>query len=284
MWQVLLLCLPMFAPQVGQPTGDGRLMVSNVRPTLCPFGPPRTDTTYLPTDVVHVTFDVSGLKLDAEGRYRATARLVVEDAAGKAVASEDYGATPPRLGVLAGGSTRFSFHYLIPPDAPAGSYKAKLQLTDLVARQEQAKTKDALPAADPNRQVTVEQAFKVTAPSFGLVRFVCGRGAFGQAETPCIGAVGEVLFLGATAVGLGKGKEGNGHVEVRVEVHDAQGRILGKPQTSDFKDLSAGEPLLLKFELPLDRAGKFQVVFRATDKASSPTRSATLTIPVTVVD
>lgn len=272
MWQVMILalCLPHHAASqsAGQTPGDGRLAVSNVRPTLCPLGPPRADNTYLPTDVVHVTFNVSGLKLDNDGRYRVAARLVIEDAAGKAVGGEDYGATPARLGVLAGGQSRFAFHYLVPPDAPPGSYKAKLQLTDVIA----------------NQTTTVEQAFKVSAPGFGLVRFVAGRGPLGQAETPCLGAVGEVLFLGTTAIGLGKGKEGTGNLEVRVEVQDAQGKVLGKPQTSEFKDVNAAEPILLKFELPLDQAGKYQVVLRATDKASSPTRTATLTVPVTVVE
>lgn len=284
MWQVLLLSLPLFMPQTGGQPTSGRLAVSNIRPTLCPLGPPRADTTYLPTDVVHVTFDVSGLMLDAESRYRVTARLVVEDAAGKAVAAEDYGATPSRFGVLAGGRTRFAFHYVIPPDMPAGNYKAKLELTDLIARQDQMKSKMIQPTPDPARQATVEQAFKVAAPSFGLVRFVAGRGPFGQVETPCVGTVGEVLFLGATAIGLGKGREGLGHVEVRLEVQDATGRTLGKPQTSEFKDVSTAEPLLLKFELPLDQAGRFQVIFHSTDRASSPPRTATLKVPVTIVE
>jgi hypothetical protein len=218
--------------------------------------------------VVHVTFNLSGLQLDTEGRYRVSARLVIEDATGKSLATEDYGATPARLGVLAGGKTRFAFRYVIPPDAPTATYKAKLQLTDAVS----------------NQTATVEQPFRVSPPGFGLIRCVVGRGPFGQAETPCVGAVGEVLFVGAAAVGLGKGKEGLGHLEVRVEVQDAQGKVLGKPQLSEFKDVSTSEPFLLKFELPLDQAGKYQVVFRATDKASSPSRTTTLTIPLTVVE
>lgn len=39
--------------------------------------PTRPDTIYLPGDVVHVTFDVAGFKLDAEGRYRFSAKLQV---------------------------------------------------------------------------------------------------------------------------------------------------------------------------------------------------------------
>jgi hypothetical protein len=42
------------------------------------------------------------------------------------------------------------------------------------------------------------------------------------------------------------------------------------------------EPLLLKFELPLDQAGKFQFVLKATDQTAN--RTATLTVPVTVVE
>jgi hypothetical protein len=267
MWQVMIVTLLLSAPREPQQS-EARLAVSNVRPTLCPLGPARADTNYLPGDVVHVTFNVSGLKLDNDGRYRVEARLVVEDAAGKAVATEEYGKIPARLGVLAGGKTRFAFRHLIPFDAPASTYKAKLQLNDLIG----------------NQSTTVEHAFRVVAPTFGLIRFVSGRGPFGQAETPCLGTVGEVLFLGVHAVGLSKGKDNQGHLEVRVEVQDAQGKVLGKPQTSEFNAVNTNEPLFLKFELPLDQAGKYQVVLKAIDKASTPSRSATLTVPVTVVE
>jgi hypothetical protein len=248
--------------------GVNALTVSATRATICPLGPTRPDTNYLPGDIVHVTFNVSGLKLDNDGRYRVAARLVVEDAAGKAVATEDYGTTPARLGALAGGKTRFAFRYLVLPNAPAGAYKAKLQLTDALA----------------NQTATIEQSFKVIAPTFGLIRFTAGRGPFGQAETPCTGAVGEVLFMGALAVGLSKGKEGQGNVEVRLEVQDAQGKPLGKPQVTELNTVNTNEPLLLKFELPLDQGGKYQVVWRVIDKAATPPRSATLTVPVTVVE
>src|SRR5262245_2398775 len=114
----------------GKETQGEKLTVKNVRPTLCPLGPTRADANYLPGDVVHVTFDVGGFKLDDEGRYRLGARLVVEDPAGKAILTEDYGFTPARVGALAGGRSRFAFRYIIPPELPAATYKAKLQLTD----------------------------------------------------------------------------------------------------------------------------------------------------------
>jgi hypothetical protein len=240
--------------------------VTNIRPTLGALGPARADNTYLPGDIAHVTFDVSGLKLDDQGRYRVAAKLVVEDATGKTVAVEDYGAIPARLGALAGGKTRFAFRFAVPPDLAAGSYKAKLQLLD----------------ANSNQSATVQQEFKVTPPGFGLVRFQAGRGPFGQAETPPTGVVGEVLYLGLFAVGLSKGKEGTANIEVQLEVQDAQGKPLGKPQTSSFTEVNANEPLQLRFELPLDQAGKYKVQLKAVDKNSS--RFATLTIPVTVTE
>jgi hypothetical protein len=245
---------------------DGKLAISNVHPTIGALGAARNDNSYLPGDLVHVAFDVSGLKLDGEDRYRVGAKLTVEDATGKVVASEDYGAIPPRLGVLAGGKSRFAFRYLIPGDLAAGSYKARLLFTDVTGKQES----------------TAEQAFKVSPPGFGLIRFQAGRGPFGQAETPCTGSVGEVLYLRVMAVGLSKGKEGQGSLDVAMEVQDAQGKPIGKPQTTAFPGVNANEPLLLQFELPLDQAGKYKVTLKATDKPSN--RSATMTIPVTVVD
>jgi hypothetical protein len=206
------------------------------------------------------------MKLDGEERYRVAAKLVVEDTTGKMIATEDYGAIPPRMGILAGGKTRFAFRYLVPNELAAGSYKAKLFLTDVVGKQE----------------TTIEQPFKVSPPGFGLIRFQAGRGPFGQAETPCTGAVGEVLYLRIAAVGLSKGKEGQGSLDVTMEVQDAQGKTIGKPQTTAFPSVNANEPLLLQFELPLDQAGKYKVTLKATDKPSN--RSATMTVPVTVVE
>jgi len=246
--------------------GDAKPVIGNVHTSVGALGAARGDINYLPGDIVHVTFDVSGLKLDGEERYRVGAKLVVEDTTGKTIATEDYGAIPPRLGILAGGKTRFAFRYLIPNDLAAGSYKAKLLLTDVIGKQE----------------ASVEQAFKVSPPGFGLIRFQAGRGPFGQAETPCTGAVGEVLYLRIAAVGLSKGKEGQGSLDVTMEVQDAQGKPIGKPQTTPFPSVNANEPLLLQFELPLDQAGKYKVTLKATDKPSN--RSATMTVPVTVVE
>src|SRR5262249_32936881 len=139
----LALLLFWYTPQVEQkPT------VTNVRPTIGALGPQRSDTNYLPGDVVHVTFDVAGLKLDDQGRYRVAPQLVIEDPAGKAIASEDYGSTPGRLGVLAGGRTRFAFRFPIPTDLASGTYKAKLQLAD----------------ANSSQKTTIDQSFKVLPP------------------------------------------------------------------------------------------------------------------------
>lgn len=260
MLSLCLLCLT-FVPQV-----DGKLVVSNVRPTLVDLGPTRPDNNYLPGDLVHVTFDVAGFKLDEEGRYRFSAKLQVEDGAGKLMGSEDYGSSPARLGVLGNGKSRFSFRLPIPVDQPAGSYKAKLILTDVNSK----------------ATATVEQPYRVTSPGFGLIRLQTGRGPFGQSETPCTGNVGEVLHLGMQAVGLGKLKENLGTLDITLEVKDASGKVLGKSQVNQFTDINVNEPLQLRFELPLDQAGKYQLVFKATDKANA--KSATLIVPVQVVE
>lgn len=260
MFSFYLLVLT-FVPQV-----DGKLVVSNVRPTLVDLGPTRPDNSYLPGDVVHVTFDVAGFKLDPEGRYRFSAKLQVEDAAGKLIGSEDYGSSPSRLGVIGNGKSRFAFRLPIPVDQAAGNYKAKLVISDVNSK----------------AAATVEQPYRVTSPGFGLIRLQTGRGPFGQSETPCTGNVGEVLHLGMQAVGMGKLKENIGTLDITLEVKDATGKTLGKPQINHFPDINVNEPLQLRFELPLDQAGKYQLVFKATDKAS--TRSTTLTIPLQVVE
>lgn len=257
-----LLALVLLVPQAG----TSKLTASKVRPTLVDLGPTRPDASFLPGDMLHVTFDVAGFKLDEEGRYRYSAKLTVEDSAGKPIGSEDYGTSPARLGVLGNGKSRFAFHLPIPLDQPAGNYKAKLVMTDALG----------------NGTVTVEQAYQVLPAGFGFIRLETGRGPYGSSPTPCSGTVGEALTFGFYLVGISKGKENTGAVDLIVEVHDSQGKTLGKPQSNPFTDINTNEPLKLRFELPLDQAGQYKVIFKATDKTSS--RSSTLTVPVTVTE
>lgn len=251
---------------VGAPQADSRLTVSRIRPTLVDLGPARQDASYLPGDVMHVTFDAAGFKMDAEQRYRFSARLTIEDTGGKVIATEDYGNSPARLGVLGNGKSRFAFRVAIPADQAAGSYKAKLTLGDVVGK----------------ASVTVEQAYKVLPPGLGLIRLETGRGTFGATPTPSAGNVGEVLNIGFQLVGLSKGKENSGSVELTLEVQDNQGKVLGKPQVNTFNDINTNEPLQLKFELPLDQAGQFKVNFKVQDKVSG--KNTSLILPVTVYE
>ncbi|MFT3880501.1 MAG: hypothetical protein QM703_12665 [Gemmatales bacterium] len=248
------------------PAGESKLIVSKVRPTLVDLGPIRPDTSYLPGDVMHVTFDVAGFSLDAEGLYKYSAKLSVEDSAGKVIGSEDYGNGPARLGALGNGKSRFSFQLPIPVDQAPGNYKAKLVMGD----------------ANAKGTVTIEQGYKVLSPAFGFVRLQTGRGPFGRSPTPCTGNVGEALAFGFHLVGISKGKNNNGNVDLTVEVQDSQGRMLGKPQVSSFTNLNANDPLPLTFEVPLDQAGQYKVVFKAVDKSNN--RSATMTLPFTVIE
>jgi len=248
------------------PAGESKLTVTKIRPTLVDLGPVRPDANYMPGDVMHVTFDVAGFSLDADGLYKYSAKLSVEDSAGKVIGAEDYGNGPARLGVLGNGKSRFSFQLPIPADQTPGNYKAKLVMGD----------------ANAKGTVTIEQAYKVVSPAFGFIRLQTGRGPFGRSPTPCSGNVGEALAFGFQLVGISKGKDNNGNVELTVEVHDNLGKTLGKPQVSSFTNLNANEPLPLTFEIPLDQAGQFKVVFKAVDKSNS--RSTTMTVPITVIE
>ncbi len=248
------------------PAADSKLTVTKVRPTLVDLGPTRPDANYMPGDVMHVTFDVAGFTLDADGLYRYSAKLTVEDGAGKVIGMEDYGNGPARLGALAGGKSRFSFQLPIPADQATGSYKAKLVMTDVIGK----------------GTATLEQAYKVVSPGLGLIRLQSGRGPFGRAPTPCSGNVGEVLSFGFQLVGVSKGKDNKGVVDLTVEIQDSQGKTLGKPQVSAFTDINTNEPMPLQFEVPLDQAGQYKVIFKATDKTSN--RTTTLTVPITVIE
>jgi hypothetical protein len=264
------LALLVAAQGAGQGGTDGRLEVTNVRSTFGSLGSTRAELKVLPGEVVHLAFDVAGLQPDAGGRCRFETRLDVEQVKGGTAISvlKDADEARPFVALL-GGRTRHGIQVVTGLEQQPGNYRVKVTVAD----------------RNGKKETTFTREFTVVPPDFGLVRFQMSYDRSGQMNAPCAGVVGQTLFANVVAVGFQRARaESQGSLNVELNLVDAQDRPVGaKPLTGEFKDIPADTTFIpLRFELPLQRAGQFKLVFKATDTVAKKTASAI--IPLTVVE
>ncbi|HMP03571.1 MAG TPA: hypothetical protein PKC45_13825 [Gemmatales bacterium] len=262
-WTLTLLAL--FAPAAAQET----LSVQNARCTMGLFGPAMAaGRTVLPGDVVTLTFDVDGLKRDSEGRCRFSTTLQVEDSQGKVHFADT--SDSPTVGSLQGvGRVRHAVQVTIALNQTAGAYKLKLTVTDHLTKKD----------AKHEHTITVGQ------PEFGLVRTQMMTDPNSRQPSAPVGIVGQVLSISTVAVGFqfgGQGKEG--HLSVEVMLQSADGKTLTeKPVKAEFANIPGGTTYLpLRFDVPLQKAGNYTLVVKATDQVTSKT--ATLSMPIRILE
>jgi hypothetical protein len=248
------------------PAQNGGLAVTNVRTTYGLLGAPRTDSKFLPGDHVFISFDIEGVKADADGKVSYSVGLEVADPQGKTLFKQ----TPRDLETInsLGGSSLAGFANLkIGVDQKPGLYTVKVKVTDRAAKtsKEVSKSVEVLPKA------------------FGLVRLISSVDPDGQIQVPFLG-VGQSVWINFAAVGFTRGQNGQPDLSVSLRVLDEQGKpVTAKPMTGAVnKDIPKNlQALPMQFMLNLNRAGKFTVEVTATDKGSGT--SATVSLPLTVL-
>lgn len=264
MWTLVLMG---FGWQAGAGTPAGSLTIEPGRPVLGIYGSLRGDARWVPGELISLAFDIGGLQPSAEGRYRFTVNLVLEDASGKAVFADDADATP-----LAGGAGKVRHFVQLPTglDQAPGRFKLKLAVQDRVAK----------------RTATATQDLTLAAPEFALVRPQCSLDPFGQVPAPAVGVVGQTLHFNWAAVHFKTNPQADAGSRVRVEVAvvDGDQRPTGrKPSVTEFTNLESSQRVLpLRYEFPLERPGQFKIVVKATDVVAG--KSAELILPVWVAD
>lgn len=262
-WTLSLMALISLAPAA---SADA-LRIDQLRPTLGLLGPALpADHTFVPGDVVTLTFDVSGLKLDSEGRCRFTTAVQVEDSQGK-VCYVDTTESPTVGSLQNVNRLRQAVQVTLGLDQTPGKYKVTLTVTDT---QSKAKT-------------TGTYHFTVSKPAFSLVRTQMYADPTSRQPSACVGVVGQTLSISTVAVGFqfaSSNKEG--HLSVEMELQGEGGkRLTAKPIQAEFPNIPSGTNYLpLRFDVPLQQAGKYTLVIRATDRVTSKT--TTLTLPIRV--
>jgi hypothetical protein len=260
--------LPLLALALGAGPGDD-LQIVNPRATYGYLGAPRPKGAgILPGDVAHVTFGVKGLQSDAHGRASLGIGIEIKDDAGKlvfqqkpynAVAQDNFG----------GDTLPCAAHVEIPLDTKPGTVHWTVTVEDRVAK----------------KQTTLKGEGKVLPPDFGLVRVGTFADPEGKIPVPAVNVVGATVFVGFSATGFARAKDGKPDLHVELRVLDDKGQPTSKtPLSGDVKaDVPEGLLLLpMQFGLTLTRPGTFTVELSARDQTSGKT--ATVSLPIRVVD
>jgi hypothetical protein len=250
------------------PGQSGPLALTNVRTTYGVLGAPRPDNKFLPGDEFTLSFDIEGVKVDNAGKLFYSIGMEVTDRDRKVQFKQD-----PReqqaTNSLGGTSLPACAHLQIGLEHAPGTFTLKVTVTDLVAKTSK----------------TLTSTYEVLPKDFGLVRPAVTADPEGRFPAPCVGE-GQSIWVNFAAVGFGRDKDkGQPNLAVSMTVLNANGEpVVDKPASGEVvnQDVPAKALALpMQFTLSPNRAGKFTVALKATDKVSGKT--ATLSFPLTVV-
>jgi hypothetical protein len=264
MWTTLTL-IAALGPLPGQ---NGSLDLNNVRPTYGFLGAPRPDSKLLPGDAYYVAFDIDNVQMDPNGRVLYSMAMEVLDSKKKTQFKQD-----PRdleaLNSLGGRHLPAFASVVIGVDQPPGEYTLKVTVTDRAAKVTKS----------------FERKFDVQARDFGLVRVALSGDPQNSVPASTIGVAGQSLWLHFFGVGFARGGNKN-EPDIGVEMvilDESDRQTLPKPFAGDLKEWPKDQPAVpFDFPLALNRAGKFTIRLKATDRIAKKT--AEMSFPITVVE
>lgn len=240
--------------------------LTQVRATYGPLGAPRKDHQLLPGDQVFVAFNIEGITVAPDGRVLYCMETEVLNRQGKVVFRQE-----PRdleaVNALGGTSLPAFAHLDVGLDSPAGEYTVRVTVTDRASK----------------RSASLAQKFQVMDKAFGLVRLTTTTDPEGRIPSSVFESGGS-LWVNCGVVGFGRNSQGQPQVTVELRVLDEKGQpTLAKPFTGEIgKDAPTTLTALpVQFHVGLNRAGRFTVELKATDRVSNKT--ALLTFPLSVV-
>jgi len=261
------------------PAQEGQLELKNARVTYGILGQERKDTTYLPGDLVVLTFDIEGLKMTDDGQVKYSMSLELYDHTKKQVVFKKDPVDTLAVNTL--GKSRLPAFALteLGTDAAAGKYTMTVVVTDVFN-----KDKKNRPTAELKRD------FEVKAARFGIVRPGFTNVSLKDPQvSPPVGVPGQSLMLNFAVVGFDlKGDKMEPNVKVKMVVKDEAGKnVLEKAFEGEAKNIDdqAKKERAIPFQLPIqfNRSGNFKVVVTATDEHTGKSDSQTLDLKVVEV-
>jgi len=251
---------------VAQTQPPGGLAVNNVRFTYRDLGPTRTDGRFLPGDVVHIAFDIDGLRMTDDGKVVYSMGMEVLDKVGKAVFS-----APPSKSelVLPLGGAKLPAHVYIAvdPTLPPGTYTCRVTVADVAA----------------NATRTIEKKFDALAPDFGVVAMMVSSDDRAMIPSGTAGVVGQTVFVNFALVNFGRDATKKPNAAVEFRVLDESGRpTVGRPVPIALPRDVPERDQFVPFQIPLalSREGSYTMEIKAADKVTGKT--AALTVPLKV--
>ena len=279
MWTTLAL----LSALSGAPGQGGQLELKNPRFTYGFLGQERKDSTFLPGDMVVLSFDIEGLKTKEDGtaRYSMGTKLFSHKK-NKYVFEKD----PQEMAVVnsLGGSRQPIYAWTnIPTDMEPGDYTLRVDIRDILGK---------------SAEVKVERKYTVRKLEFGIVRpgFIyldLNENQIGTAPyfAPPLAVPGQNLMLHFTTVGFAEaGEKNEPKVSVEVEIQDESGKpVVQKPKsgkTTAYPDDNARKLKVLPWQIPvqINRSGKFKIVISAKDENSSGKSVTFPPLDLTVVE
>ncbi len=251
---------------LGVAPADQQLALTNVRTLHGPLGVARGDSRIAPGDTLSLAFDVDGLAADSEGKVHYGIGLEVADSADKVHFKQeprDLEATR-----ILGGTYLPAFAAVdIGLDQAPGKYTLKITVTDRTAR----------------KTAALNHEFEVLPRGFHLVRLTLAGDPEGRVSLPLV-AEGQTVWVHFLAVDVTRdAKTGKGALALEMQAYDEHNQpVRAKPVTGTVEqDLTEQATALpVSFPVPANRAGKYRIEIKATDKHGNQTTTLVFGVPV----
>lgn len=279
MWTTLaLLSALSYAPAQG-----GQLEVKNPRFTYGMLGQERKDSTFLPGDMVVLSFEIEGLKIKDDGSAQYSMALkLFNHKKNKYIFEKD----PQALEVVntLGGTHQSAFALTnVFSDMEPGDYTIRVDVKDVLGN---------TTAKPLERKFTVKKLeFGIVRPGFVYLDFNENQGGGQPILAPPLGVPGQSLMLHFTTVGFTEaGEKNEPKVSVEVVVQDESGKpVLAKPisgKGTSYPDEQARKLKILPFHVPvhINRTGKFKIVISAKDENNAGKTTTFPPLDLTVVE
>jgi hypothetical protein len=261
MWKLspAVMALVCLVPDIAQ-----ALELKNVRPTYGPNGAVRAGSKYLAGDIVYLTYDIEGIKINSK-TLKGALETIIEMKDGRNKTIYKKALDPVDILVPLGGDrVQQDMHITIGPNQAAGDYKINLTVKDRISKESK----------------THVYAFEVSPPEFGF-KWVQGWS---------FGWPGEIYGIKIHLANYALDSKKMPKAEVTLKILDENGKVMGTPQVQVLpRDLAPPPesnvaegivPILFVFNL--NRPGRFTLSIEAEDKIAQ--RQAQLRLPLTVLD
>jgi hypothetical protein len=269
MWKTLALLAVAALPAAAQ---GGSLTISNQRLTYGYFGPTRTDTKFLPGDMVFLAFELNNMAYDADGKAEFSVTMEVSDPSGKSLYKQ-----PPRTAraqnYLGGKSLASQANIGIPADFKPGNFTIVVTVQD----------------KGSSTTKSIKQQVEVLPTGFGVVGIGTSADPDGHYPVAPVGTLGSTVYINFAVVGFAREATAAKlpHVTVKMRILDEKGKDT-LPKALPGKAREGVPPELkiipMNFGVTLNRVGHFTVELTATCELCGKSTKTTFPIKVTTLE